>query len=655
MKSRDKKKAPPKGGASGVEAGFIQARNLSSSVSKIRDQGPTGKRDSAFRGRRGGHGAKWGIFAAVCGALLGTATPVLGPTAAAGPAHGLAMHGEPALVPGFTHLPYADPAAPRGGQVTFGESGGFDSLNPFILKGRAPWALRSYTVETLMARSWDEPFTLYGLLAESVETPPDRSWVAFTLRPEARFSDGSPVTVADVIWSLETLGESGHPRYRNSWESIESVEQTGPRSLRIRFSTPNRELPMIMGLRPVLKRGQWQGRDFADSGLEPVIGSGPYVVADFEAGRHLTLRRDPEWWGRDLGVNRGLYNFDEIRFEFYRDGDALWSAVKTGAISIFPDSDPVRWATGYDFADAVRGDLQRGTIAHQRPSGMYGLVFNTRRALFVDRRVRRALALAFDWRWINERLYRGEYTRITSYYSGSDLGFEGPAEGREAALLAPFAADLPPGTLDEGWRPPMGDGRRNRENLRRAAALLDAAGWRVAESLRRDGAGEALRFEILVASSEHETLATLWSKALARLGVAAEVRRVDQAQYEARRREYDYDMTVNRWWLSLSPGTEQWLYFGSAGRERPGTRNYMGVAEPAVDAMIEAMLAATDRAEFAAAVRALDRVLSAGVYVIPFGVLPEDRVAWRAPFRRPERDPLYGFRPEVWWRAGPGD
>lgn len=571
--------------------------------------------------------------------------------AGAEPVHGIAMHGAPALPPGFAHLPYANPDAPKGGRVVFGELGGFDSLNPFLLKGRAPWGVKAHVVESLMLRNWDEPFSLYGLLAESIETPSDRSWVEFTLRPEARFSDGSPVTVADVIWSLETLATQGHPAYRNAWDAVGEVRQTGPRSLRITFTEPNRELALIMGLRPILKKAQWEGRDFTRSTLEPVIGSGPYVIEGFEPGRFVSFRRDPDYWGRDLGGNRGLANFDEIVYEYYRNSEALWSAVKTGSVSIFNDSDPVRWVEGYDFPTALDGRLSRGEIHHGRPTGMHGFVFNTRRPVFADRRVREALALTFDWEWVNQRMYRGQLTRIASYFDNSPLGFSGAASGREADLLAPFAADLPPGTLEHGWRPPVSDGSgRDRARLREAAQLLDEAGWRADGSARRNAAGEPMKFEILVASTEDETLAQLWAGALRRLGIEARARRVDDAQYVQRRRTYDYDMTVNRWFLSLSPGVEQRLYFGSAGREEPGSRNYMGVADPAVDAMISALLSASERPEFESAVRALDRVLSAGIYVIPFGYLPADRIAWQRGYAKPERDALYGWRPEVWWK-----
>jgi len=651
MKGGYEKKGAPRRERLQIEAGFIQARNLSSSELKLRHPRRPGKPFVHSVGKNLFHRKIQKIvqnIAFMC--LILVACLLETPAFPGGSAHGIAMHGQPALTEGFANLPYANPHAPRGGRVVYGETGSFDSLNPFILKGRAPWALAGLTVETLLARSWDEPFTLYGLLAESVETPPDRSWVRFVLREGARFSDGTPVTIEDVIWSIETLGRDGHPRYRAAAESIARIEPSGPRGVTIRFSESNRELPLIMGLRPILKKADWQGRDFTASTLTPLTGSGPYVVADFEPGRFVEFARDPDWWGAGLAINRGMHNFDRVRFDYYRDADALWSAVRTGAVSIFADRDPVRWVEGYDFPAARQGRLIRHEIGHGRPSGMEGFVFNTRRAPFDDRRVRRALALAFDWRWINQRLFAGQYERIASYWSGSPLGFDGPAKGREAALLAPFADTLPEGTLVQGWRPPEGDGARNRANLGEAARLLEVAGWRAGQAGRvRDG--RTLDFEILVASTEHETLATLWSKALARIGVTARVRRVDDAQYRARRQVYDYDVTVNRWWLSLSPGTEQWLYFGSEGRETPGTRNYMGVAEPAVDAMIRALLAASDRPDFAAAVRALDRVLSAGVYVVPFGVLAEDRIAAGTAYRRPERGTLYGFRPEVWWQA----
>jgi peptide/nickel transport system substrate-binding protein len=649
-----KKKAPPEGGALVVEAGFIQARNLSSSGSIIRNLRRSGKSLLNHWPESLNSGEFRLLIAIFVLAIL--AGGFAGPGRAE-PAHGIAMHGEPALPQGFTHLPYANPEAPKGGRVVFGETGGFDSLNPYLLKGRAPWGVRAHTIESLMARSQDEPFTLYGLLAESVETPNDRSWVEFTLRPEARFSDGAPVTVEDVIWSLETVAAEGHPVYRNAWNAVSGVAQTGPRSLRISFSEPNRELALIVGMRPVLKKAEWAEREFAVSTLEPITGSGPYVVDRFEPGRFISFRRNPDYWGRDLAVNRGLHNFDEIKYEYYRNSEALWSAVKTGEVSVFRDSDAARWADGYDFPAALDGRLTRGEISHGRPTGMYGFVFNTRREIFADRRVREALALSFDWEWVNQRLFRGQYKRIESYFANSPLEFDGIAEGREAELLAPFVVSSsrtgwPEDALEAGWRPPASDGTgRDRANLRAAARLLEAAGWKVNGRLRQNAAGVALSFEVLVGSTGDETLAELWSRALGRLGVELRVRRVDNAQYVARRREYDFDMTVNRWFLSLSPGVEQRLYFGAHGRADPGTRNYMGVDDEAVESMIAALLSSTNRPDFESAVRTLDRVLSAGIYVIPFGHLPTDRVAWQKGYARPERDALYGWRPEVWWKV----
>lgn len=579
---------------------------------------------------------------------------LLAVAARAEPMHGIAMHGKPMLQREFRHLPYVNLDAPRGGRAVFAEIGAFDSLNPYILRGRAPWPVQAHTAESLMARNYAEPFALYGLLAETVETPADRSWVAFTLRRTARFSDGSPVTVDDVIWSLETLGTEGSPAYRAAWQAVASIRADGERRVRIDFNTPNRELPLIMALRPILKREQWHGRDFTQPGMEPVIGSGPYVIAAAEPGVSITFRRNPDWWGADLPINRGLNNFDEVHYDYFRNGDALWEAVKTGSVSIFAEPDPVRWVEGYaDLPILAEGRMAQRDIPHGRPSGMQGFVFNTRRAPFDDRRVREALALAFDWEWINARVYRGAYRRITSYFGNSDLAFDGSAEGRETELLKPYAADLPEGLLETGWQLPTTDGTgRDRRLRRRAGRLLDAAGWTVADGQRRNAEGDALAFEILVRSTEHERLASIWAEALARFGVTATIRLVDGSQFAERRRDFDYDVTVARWAMSLSPGTEQQLYFDSAARETPGSRNYMGVASPAVDAAIDALLAAEEPAPFKAAVRALDRVLTAGIYVVPFGYAPVDRIAALTGFDRPDRVSLYGG----WWGwwSGPG-
>ncbi|MEM7496444.1 MAG: extracellular solute-binding protein [Pseudomonadota bacterium] len=608
------------------------------------------------------------------------------------------MHGAPALPEDFDALPYVNPEAPKGGRVTFAEFGSFDSLNPFVLKGAAPWALSSHMFESMLARSYAEPFTLYASLAESVEVPEDRSGVTFVLDPAARFSDGSPVTVEDVIWSFETLAAEGHPRYDAAWSQAASIEPVGERGVRIVFTEPNRELPLILGLRPVLKKAQFEGRGLGDAPLEPLIGSGPYVVGEMEAGRSITFRRDPDWWGQGLPINRGLNNFDEVRYEYYRSSDALWQAVTAGAVDMQADSDPVRWVEGYDFPAAVDGRLTRSEIAHSRPSGMYGFVFNTRRAPLDDIRVRRALGLAFDWAWINQRLYGGGYTRITSYFGGSPLAWDAPdgpvADSADTGAMAALAPTAPsaiaehtlslraqasssrraaePAAEAEAEEAPAGPARqativwpvsdgsgRDRRLLREAAKLLEAAGMPVKDGKRLGPDGKPLTLGVLIQSTEHETLAGLWADTLRPLGVGLDIRRVDAAQFAQRRQDYDYDITVHRWVMSLSPGTEQRYYFGSDGREIPGTRNYMGVADPAVDAAIEALLVEKDAAGFRAAARRLDYLLTAGLYVVPFGVLPNDRIVHDAGLRHPDwqvgERSLYGWfgwwsGPGVWWR-----
>jgi peptide/nickel transport system substrate-binding protein len=573
------------------------------------------------------------------------------------PVHGISMYGDPALPPDFVSLPYANPEAPKGGAIVLGNTGGFDSLNPFVRKGTVPWQLSFFTHETLMGRSWDEPFALYGLLAESIETDPDRTWVAFTLRPEATFSNGVPVTVEDVIFSFELLGTEGHPRYLSLWNQIERIESTGPRRVQIWFSEENRELALLAGLRPILSKAQWEGRDFADAPLAEIpIGTGPYVVAGYEAGRYVTLKRNPDYWARDLPFRRGTHNFDQITLDFYGDANVLFEAFKAGEISAVREFNAETWATQYDFPAITRGDVVKSEIPHAKPSGMTGFVMNTRRAPFDDWRVREAMIQAFNFEFINDTLTGGAQPRISSYFSNSVLAFQpGPAPQAVADLLAPFAGDLPPDTL-EGYSLPVSDGSaRNRRGIRRAMALLQEAGWTPQEGVMRNAAGEALSFRILLAqnSSENRAIADLYAGALERLGVDVAVESTDAAQYTGRINSFDFDMTTYRRALSLSPGNEQRFYWGSEAADQQGSRNLMGVASPAVDAMIDAMLAARSTDDFHAATRALDRLLMAGRYVIPFWDYNVGRIAHIAEMRYPDSLPIYGdgpnFMPEVWW------
>ncbi|RBI85176.1 ABC transporter substrate-binding protein [Rhodosalinus halophilus] len=583
--------------------------------------------------------------------------------ALAAPQHGIAMYGEPALPPDFVSLPYANPEAPKGGRIVFGETGGFDTLNPFTLSGTAPWQLRFLAYESLLGRSWDEPFTLYGLLAESVETAPDRSWVEFTLRPEARFSDGTPVTVEDVLWSYEILGTEGHPRYRALWEAIETAEATGPRTVRFTFSRDNPELALLAGLRPILKKAQFEGRDFAAARLsEPPIGTAPYVVGDFEPGRFLELERDPDYWGADLPFRAGTHNFDTIRYEYFGDATALFEAFKAGTLTAHREFNLDAWETRYDFPAVRRGEIEKSVIPHGRPSGMTGFVMNTRRDLFADWRVREALIAAFNFEAINDTLTGGRQPRITSYFSNSVLGMRaGPAEGRVRDLLAPFADDLLPGTL-EGYALPESDGTtRNRVGLRRAMRLLREAGWRVEDGRLVDAEGTPFAFELLIrqGAQEHQSIADIYARALERLGIAMTINTVDDAQYTERTTAFDFDMTPYRVGLSLSPGTEQRLYWSAEAAETPGSRNWMGMRSEAAEAMIDAMLNAQSREEFIAATRALDRVLTAGRYVIPFYQWTASYIAHADELHYPESLPVYGdwagFLPDVWWYEETGE
>lgn len=594
--------------------------------------------------------ARLGPAAALTFALL--TQPLLAQTT-----HGIAMYGTPALPPDFVSLPYANPDAPKGGRIVFGESGGFDSLNPFILKGNAPAGVSALTVETLMGRSYGEPFALYGLLAESVETDEARSFVAFTLREGARFSDGSPVTPEDVLWSFETLGTKGSPRYAAAWAKIAKAEKTGPRTVRFTFNTADRELPLILGLRPILKKAQWDGKDFTVSSLDPIIGSGPYVIGPFEPGRYISYVRNPDWWGADLPFNRGQHNFDEVRYDYFGDGGVVFEAFKAGDITSYREANPAAWASNYAFPAVQSGDVVLAEIPHQRPSGIDGFVFNTRREIFADWRVREALIQAFNFEFINRTLTGGVQPRITSYFSNSVLGMTPgtPAEGREQALLAPFADSLLPGAL-EGYALPVSDGSEaNRKGIREATRLLEEAGWTVQNGVLTNAAGTPFAFDILLVQGADDMLsiANIFIEALRRLGIAVTVTSVDSAQYKERTNAYDFDMTHYIRSLSLSPGNEQTLYWGSAGVTEPGTRNWMGMNSPAAEAMIKALLTATDPEEFTAATRALDRVLTSGRYVVPIWYSDVSRIAHAKQLHYPDRLPIYGdwlgFQPDVWW------
>ncbi len=573
------------------------------------------------------------------------------------PSHGIAMYGAPLLPPDFVSLPHANRDAPKGGSITLANTGSFDSLNPYIQKGNVPWQLRFLTHESLMGRNRGEPFALYGLLAESIETDEARSWVEFTLRPEARFSDGSPVTVEDVIWSYETLGTQGHGRYRSLWGQIESLEQTGERKVKFIFNTDNRELALLAGMRPILQKAQWEGKDFAAATINDIpIGSGAYVVSDFEAARSVTLTRNPDYWGANINFMRGTFNFDEITIDFYGDGDVVFEAFKAGDVSAIREFNAETWASQYNFPRAQSGQVVKTEIAHQKPSGITGFVMNTRRAPFDDWRVREALITAFNFEYINDTLTGGAQPRITSYFSNSSLAMDpGPAKGRVAELLAPFNGNLLPGVM-EGYALPESDGTlRNRAGLRRALALMEEAGWTTQNGKLADADGNPLTFTILLDQqrTEDRAIADLYTQALTQMGITVDTDLVDGAQFTARTAAFDFDMTYHRRAMSLSPGNEQFFYWGSDAADQEGTPNLMGAKDQAIDAMIETMLAATSREESIAATRALDRLLTAGRYVVPFWQFTTGRIAHITEMKHPDVLPIYGdgpdWMPQFWW------
>ncbi len=588
--------------------------------------------------------------------LLATIGILLPQFALSSPQHGLAMYGKPALPDGFTALPYANPDAPKGGMITLPESGSYDSLNPYILKGTAPYGIRTHVVESLMGRSYDESFSLYGLLAESVETDEARSFVTFNLREEARFSNGDPVTAEDVLWSFETLGTLGHPRYSFAWDKIAKAEQTGPRSVTFTFNTKDRELPLILGLRPILRKADWDGRDFADSSLDMITGSGPYTVDTFEPGRFITFKRNPDYWGRDLGLKAGHDNFDTIKYDYYIDNAVIFEAFKAGTLSVFREGNAQRWDNNYTFPAMRDGRMTKSEIPHQRPSGMTGFVMNTRNAKFADIRVRDALIHAFNFEFINQTLNGGTLPRITSYFSNSFLSMQnGAAVGQVADIMAPYADSLPADAIS-GYALPVSDGSpRNRKNLRKAKKLLAEAGWTTQDGVLANAKGEPFAFEILLKSTatENEAIMNIYMDALKRLGIQASISLIDDVQHRERMKTYDFEMAHYTRYMSLSPGNEQSLYWGSRGVTEPGTRNYMGVNSAAVEGLIPQILDARDTDTFTATVRALDRTLTAGRYVIPIWHSDISKVAHDARLKYPDTLPIYGdwtgFLPDVWW------
>jgi peptide/nickel transport system substrate-binding protein len=597
----------------------------------------------------------WGYVASFVSALLALNLLFAGiADGAAAQSYAIAMHGEPALPPDFTHMPYANPAAPKGGRLVQGILGTFDSLNPLIVRGIAVQQIRGFVVESLMARGNDEPFTLYGLLARSVETDDARSFVTFRLDPRARFSDGRQVTADDVLFSWALLRDKGRPNHRQYYSKVAKAEALDPLTVKFDFGgTQDRELPLILGLMPVLPRHAIEAATFEETSLAAPIGSGPYRVGAVKAGTNVTLIRNPDYWGRDLPVNQGLWNFDEIRLDFYRESNAQFEAFKRGLYDFRVETEPLRWHDGYDFPAARGGEVIRDSIKTGLPQPSEFLVFNTRRPVFSDIRVRQALTLLFDFEWINHNYFFGLYGRSPSFFAGSELSAYGrPADQRERELLKPFASHIPAEILEGTYRLPVTDGSgRDRATLRSALNLLSEAGYDLDGTVLRNRATKApLTFEILVTTRDQERIALACARDLKRAGIEATVRAVDAVLFDQRRLGFDFDMIQNRWDQSLSPGNEQYFYWGSEAADNQGTRNYMGAKDPAIDAMIANMLEARERGAFVSAVRALDRALMSGFYGIPLFDIQEQWIARWSRIERPAATALTGYLPETWWQ-----
>jgi microcin C transport system substrate-binding protein len=567
----------------------------------------------------------------------------------------IAMHGEPKYGPDFKHFDYANPDAPKGGEIHLGVvADTFDNFNPYTLRGAETAAIGvGLLFETLTTGSSDEAFTEYGLIAKSIEVPDDRSWVAYQVHPEARWSDGQPVTADDVVFSFEILKTKGHPFYQAYYASVDKATKLSDSEVKFTFSGgPNRELPLIMGQLPVLPKHYWEGRDFEATTLDIPVGSGPYKIKSFDAGRSVTYERVKDYWGKDLPVNVGQNNWDIIRWDYYRDDTVSLEAFKAGNYDYRDENSAKSWATAYD-APAVRdGRIKKELIKNEVPTGLQGFVFNTRRDFFKDPRVRQALAYAFDFEWTNKTLFYGQYTRTASYFSNSELASSGIPGGDELKILEKYRGRIPDEVFTTEYQPPATDGSGNiRNNLRKALDLFKPAGWEVRDRrLVNVATGKPMEFEILLDNPIWERISQPFVQNLERLGIKARIRTVDSAQYQNRTDHFDFDMIVEVFGQSLSPGNEQRDFWSSKSADTPGGRNTIGIKDPVVDELVDLVISAPDREGLISRTHALDRVLLWGHYVIPHWHIQAWRIAYWNRFSRPEITAKYalGFI-STWW------
>ena len=576
---------------------------------------------------------------------------------------GIAMHGSPALGAGFDHFPYANPDAPKGGKITYGVVGTFDGLNPFVIRSfrttaRGLFADEQFgglVYESLMVRTRDEPFTLYGLIADNVILNDDRTEITFHLNPKARFSDGKAIKADDVLFTVDLLKNKGRPPFDRYMKRIEHIEKLDEQTVKMEFPhSKDREFPFILASSmPVLPKHAIDVENFEKNGLTPIPGSGPYIISHIDAGERIIYERDPNYWGKDLPVNRGLNNFDTVQIEYFRNDNTRFEAFKKGILDVFLEepANPNRWRLSYNFPAVRHGDVIKESFKKGTPADMIGFVFNTRKPIFKDRKVRQALSLVFDFEWVNHNLFNDVYSRTEGFWCGSTLSAVGrPASDKEKQLLSPYPGAVLPEVMDGTWHNVKTDGSGiDRASAEKAWQLLREAGYKLQNRRAIGPDGQPLHFEIMTQSLEEEKIALAYQRSLVRIGVGVDVRTVDDTQYQNRLTSFDYDMIVGKLKASLSPGNEQLNRWGSSSRDLEGSFNFAGTYDPAIDAMISALLDARSNEDFTAAVRALDRVLISGSYYLPLYHLPDQWVAHWSRIEYPAYTPLYGYRLPAWW------
>ena len=566
-------------------------------------------------------------------------------------AHAIAMHGEPKYPDSFQYVDYANPDAPKGGKIILSSTGSYDSFNPFILKGTAAAGIGNL-YETLTTGSSDEAFTEYGLIAKTIEWPDDRSWVAFTIREEAVWHDGKKISPEDVIWTFNTLMEKGHPFYKYYYGDVVEVIQENDNKVRFNFKgNTNLELPLIVGQLPVLPKHYWTNKNFEETSMDIPIGSGPYKIKNFDAGRTITYELDSDYWGKNIPIKKGTENFGVIQYEYYKDRSIEREAFKSGDIDLFSENTSKDWATSYDTPAVQNGLIKKELIEHQNPQGMQGFAFNTRKEIFEDKRVREALSYAFDFEWTNKNLFYNAYKRTNSFFENSELASSGVPLGGELDLLNDYRELLPQKLFQEEYNPPKTDGSGfMRKELQEATKLLQDAGWELQEGkLINKKSGSKFEFELLLVSPAFERIVLPFKDNLAKLGIDVSVRTIDSAQYQNRLDGFDFDMIVSTFSQSLSPGNEQRNFWGSDAAKTNGSRNIIGISNEVIDSLIEKVISAKDREDLIMTTRALDRVLLWNHYVIPQWHISAYRTLYWDIFDKPSVRPKYSLGTNTWW------